>query len=443
MVPHAQILVAKATSPGHYPIVRVVECIAREAGSWAGAALIAERWLAVPSEGSLHVLDLDATGGDTIDLTTSSPRGLVARIDEVACAAFRDDLLLVGDRSGTLRRIDPAAGFRETSSWRTPDDLRTEASPCATWLQLSASGRFACATLAKGLHLVELASSRAHAIPRTSPAGHASFTRLPSGDEVLFASLPSYMGVSMYDCASGSLLQRFRPTSAFDFCHVRYELSAEGDRLFAFGCVWAGPYAPRIYDAGPWVSGPPLGDSPPAKPFEAYSLPVGPLRLLFEHEHEVGQLGDALPIDAQRARDGCVTSVTVVDHRDVPARGSEDDADVREDRTPSQLAIYDRLQELAAQGEDAAVIRRVDPLDGRVVGLRVAPCSTGSDRRLHVLDEHRVLAVGARIDLIDGATGASRCLGVTDTSSDAITWTGTLVTRDLGTLVLVRHLRRT
>ena len=435
MRPASRTIAGIAPPPPGCPRMRIVRIRATAHQGWASPALLRDRWVAVPSGTSLHLLDLDAVEGDAVDLTTgAAPPGLVARIDDAACAAAHPDLLVVADRAGVLHRHDRAEGFRETAAWAVPPDFQEGDSVFPSALSLSASGRFLYAHLSKGAHLFDLATGRAQAIPCRSPAGHASFTRLPTGDEVLFVSAPSYMGIQMIDCASGRVRRRYEPTTNLDFCHVSYELSADGERLFTFGCVWAGPYAARIYDARRWTTD--ASDSEPPGPVAKSGLPGRPLPLPFEHEHEVGQLGDALPMRAALGRDGCATCVTLVALADVPEPGSEDDDDARDDRGEAELGVYEQLQAMKGEHAHAVVIRRVDPRTGRVAGTRVFAAATSNEGQVRVLPDHRVLAIGPdHAEILDGATGEIDRLrdGVAGTSG--VSW----VTGDDGSRVLVVH----
>lgn len=417
--------------------MRILHLHAPASAGWSLRALLDDRLLCLGRGGSLSLFDLHAIAGDDVELTDDlARRALVARIDGAAEPALHHDLLVVGAADGTLRRHDREAGWRETATLTVPPDLLGERSHPPT-LKLSPSGRFLYAKYAEGAHLVDLADQRVVcAIPCKMPAGHASFTRLPTGEEVLFVSAPSYMGIQMIACGSGHALHRFSPTSGFDFCHVAYELSADGSRLFAFGCVWAGPYAPRIYDASAWSPDAAEREPPPATPMEWMSSPSFPLRLLFELEWEAGGNGTVLPMRASPGRDGATTCVTLVDLGDVPTPGSEDDTDVRESHSGEHLAIYEALQAMRDSGPGAVVIRRVDPRTGHVVGHRIFPAPIVPERRVRILSDHRVLLLGREVEILDGLTGETALLCADGLPEDA---RGDVsISEDLRTLVMIQ-----
>lgn len=123
-------------------------------------------------------------------------------------------------------------------------------------MHLSDSGRFLLLDILGETRQALLLEAKTGQIKASIPltlSPWPCFETLPDGMEILFLSAPSYMGVQMIDCASGRLLHSFVPRSGWDFCHVSYQLSKDATRLLTFGCVWAGPYEMRLYDATPWT----------------------------------------------------------------------------------------------------------------------------------------------------------------------------------------------
>jgi hypothetical protein len=98
--------------------VRVIRLIVAPLQSWAGFRFLDRRLLAVPSDLSLSLVDLDAAGGAPLDLVRE-PRGpaVVARLEDVACVAYGPDFFVTaahhvstkrrrrpGSAGGTVRR---------------------------------------------------------------------------------------------------------------------------------------------------------------------------------------------------------------------------------------------------------------------------------------------------------------------------------------------------
>jgi hypothetical protein len=278
-----------------------------------------------------------------------------------------------------------------------------------TRLALSPSGRY-LRVHTDHAHLIDLTDrSLRRTIELCGPAfGHASFTRGPGGEDVLFIAAKSYMAVQRIDCATGTTVRQIDS----GFCHTDFELSADGTRLFCFGCTWAAPYSARIYDAATWS-------------------------LVFEQsEGEMHHLGDVLPMRAAPGADGLVTCVTTVDLTEVPAPGSEDDVDLRDDDRADHSLLTD-LQALAPSGPFAIVIRRIDPASGAVRHRFVHPDAPTELANLHTLPDHRVLLANRRIRLVDAVRGTFEDRGSIDLEDGARF--ATAVSGDVATIVaLVR-----
>jgi hypothetical protein len=358
---------------------RVIEIRVAPNRSWERPAVLDENTAAVLSGDDLWL----------VDLSTKEHKVLAG----ICCAAYRRDGFVCADRAGRVRWHTRASGWAESSSFMMALQSQwAQQSPSAIYL--SASGRYVVVRTAGAAHLFELTKARHLAsFEAPNPAGRASFVRGPRGEDLLFLSAPSYMSVALIDCASATTVHRFEPSTGFDFCHVSYELSADGARLYTFGCTWAAPYTARIYDASPWVA----GTNPAAQRF--------PLPLVFATD-ESWPFGCGVTVEAIRATpgpDGCVTVSTLIDLTELPQPASEEESD----STPADHTLLSELRALA--GKTALLLRRVDPISGTVrAQFLYAPADA---RAIHVMSNHRALLLGDRIVLVDAMTGSSQDLG--------------------------------
>jgi hypothetical protein len=367
------------------------------------------------------------------ELDLCRPHNAVTVIDDVLAAAYRPDFLITADRSATLRVFERGSSWRETRAWSLPDELRgAEQKRVPTNLQLSASGRYLLAQIDHAF-LIELDGWRVRrSIPLLGSAfGHASFTRSPSGADLLFIAAESHMGLQVIDCASGELMRSYQPHSSFDFCHTQFELSADGSRLFSFGCSWAAPYSARIYDFGPWLKA-----TVPSSDSKQFPLPI----VFSRTEGEIHQLGDVLPMRASPGLDGCVTCVTTVAMQDVPDAGSDEDLEWRAQDPEEDRTLLSDLQERKRTAAFALIVRRVDPETGRTVGRFLYGTGDAvAEQNIHILSDHRVLIVNRRICVLDGLKNTVDDLGPFVASTNAPRFE-TLVSNDLALLVATHAL---
>jgi hypothetical protein len=194
------------------------------------------------------------------------PADAVALPGVIAAAATRGGLVSL-DATGVVARWE-----RSGERWRCAARVALPAVPQRPKLAASPSGRCAFVDGARGL-LVDLDAGRTVTeLDADYGTARPCFDVLPDGREVLFVAAPGYMSVRMLEATTGRALASFRQQTSYDFCHVDFRLALDGTRLVTFGCVWAGPYEARIYDATPWTCAdgaaapPPVGFPAPAHP---------------------------------------------------------------------------------------------------------------------------------------------------------------------------------
>lgn len=400
---------------GHDSLVAMRVVTLRSAGynGWAKFALVGADVAAVPGADGLSLID-------TCDATRE-----LARIDDVAAAAYRDDKIVTAGRDGTIRVLRRDLGWTEQDAWQLPESLRGATHSFPTRIALSPSGRYLLVHT-DDAHLIDLADrSLRRTIELCGPAfGHASFTRGPRGEELLFIAAKSYMAVQLVDCETGKTMQDFEPRDGWDFCHTNFELSPDGTRLFCFGCTWAAPYSARIYDVGPWFGG-------TAKQGGRFALPI----VFQQSEGEMHQLGDVLPMRATPGADGLVFCVTTVDLGNVPPLGSEDDVEWRADDGANEKCLLTQLQALVSAARFAIVIRRIEALTGALVDWFVHADEPTDEANLHVLSDHQVLLANRRIRLVDAARRVVEDLGRIDLEDGARF--DSRVSGDLATMVVL------
>lgn len=251
-------------------------------------------------------------------------------------------------------------------------------------------------------------------------SARASFAYL-DGAEVLFLSAPCYMSVLFIDCASGRTLHTFESTTSWDFCHTDYELSADGTRLLAFGCIWAAPYEARLYDATPWTRNGLVAN-------EGFPLP------LRYRQNEDLEYETVFTPRFTKTTDGLLDvngSVSLRELRCLDAAGLEE---LREGLSELNTAILHAA--LALEGDTALLQRRVDPVSGQVVATSIKAAQSTSESHVHALPEHQVLIVGKTIEWFDGHD-----LHDVGTLVDSQQYFCSAVTSDGGTIV-VRELER-
>jgi len=371
-------------------------------------SIVDDRFVAFVYGGDLHVLDLHRGHEAPPVLVVEGGRNFV----------FVSDALLTFDATNGFRRF-VREGDRFVEAHRF--SLAGESEVWPTHLELSPSGRFLCfevpAALGEKFERVILMDARTGAV-LASHARHlsarASFSRI-DGAEVLFLSAPSYMGVLLLDAATGGTLRSFEPTQSWDFCHTDYELSPDGERLLAFGCVWAAPYEVRLYDARPWTRG-----AAPAK--DGFPLP-----LLYRQNEDLWY-ETVLPARFEQASDGTIDVLSLVSLRELHKISPDDARDLEEDLSPMNLEILEKAKQMRA--EAAILQRRVDPRAGEVVSYRLAPIRSTRETQVFTLPEHQVILVNELVQYFDGE--AIHDLAPFDGPK---AWYGTALTRDGGLLV--------
>jgi hypothetical protein len=344
-------------------------------------SIAGDRWVACIEGYDLALHDL-ASGG-------------VQRIEAGGNYAIAGDVLVV---------FDPALGFRRfvcaQDTWveecRFPLRVPGE---WATSLVLSPSGASLCVEVpgerqAGHVALLDARDGSVRALLPYSLSARATFCRR-NGSEILFLSAPVYMDVRVLDATDGRVLGAFDATTSWDFCHTDYDLSPDGTRLVTFGCVWACPYEVRLY-----------GDR----------AITGDLTLVFRQEEELdGEL--VLATRFRPTADGCLSVVSLVGPREP---GPEESGELVEAAR-------------ALGGRPGLLVRRVDPVAGRVVGWCLAPIPRTCESRVHLLADHRVIVADGDVREVDGVTGEVRELATFDKPSS---WYQTAVTSDGRTLVV-------
>jgi hypothetical protein len=89
------------------------------------------------------------------------------------------------------------------------------------------------------------------------------------------------------------------------------------------------------------------------------------------------------------------------------APGLPDETGLLGELTETDRATYRHLGLLPHFGT-GAVIRRIRPTTGEVVGWSVVATAKTQEQHVHVLPEHRVLLVNDRIQVVNGVTGEVR-----------------------------------
>jgi len=327
------------------------------------------------------------------------------RIPHADGYALQASCLVVRDTEGWFSRWE-----REHDAWRYQGRFRLPENPdaarqFAVKFALSPSGRYLVVAdrILQGGYTTLIDAVTGELKYRTSFAldARATFDVLPSGEEVLFLSAPSYMSVQMVDCRSGQAVRAYAVQSNWDFCHTHYSLSADGTRLLSFGCVWACPYETRLYAAASWTARPDSGSESPASIY---------LPLIFRQEEKF--MGDiVLPSRFLPTSDGTFSSVALVRLEDLPLPGSEDEEGVLEGLASSEdQEIYRELCRLP-RSEMAILLRRIGPATGTVAGWSLQPIATTAETRTHLLPNHRVLLLNHRVQLFDGLAGSLEDVG--------------------------------
>jgi hypothetical protein len=348
-------------------------------------SLVGNRLVAARYGQGLRLYDLEA------------PHEPLAHIPDFAQYALQPEALLVSDSSGRTRRYEPSHGtWHHVAELPVPLDP-SASSPAPRRLLLSPSGHYLLvesAPISTGpitwpvahAYLLDARTGAVnYDVPLRKTHVRASFGVLPTGTEVLFLSAESYMSVQMVECASGQLLHEYEVQHEA-FCHTDYTLSADGRRLMAFGCFWAGPYEARIYDATPWTQG-----APPSAGF--------PLPLVYRQE-EVFESDTVLPIEPRETTDGAVTCLALASLAYGWPRGSPEEAEGRDELEGADREIFDALREFPPTA-GALVIRRVDPESGKLAGWSVHQIGHTDERHVHTLSHHRVLVINERVQLVD------------------------------------------
>lgn len=234
--------------------------------------------------------------------------------------------------------------------------------------------------------LLDAADGRTLAAHPYAISARVSFTLLDDA-EALFLSAPSYMGVLLIDCASGRTLHSFEPTTSWDFCHTDYELSADGTRLLAFGCIWAAPYEARLYDATPWTR-----NGSPVK--EGFPLP------LLYRQYEDLEYETVFAPRFTKTTDGLLDVNGSVSLRELQPLDAAAKTELREGLSDMNAAILDAA--LALEGKSAFLHRRVDPGSGHVQTFSIVPAQSINELHVHSLPEHQALLVGKTVEWFDG-----------------------------------------
>jgi hypothetical protein len=384
-------------------------------------SLVADRLVAVRHGQALRLYDLRA------------PDEPLAHITDVVQHALQPDALLISDAAGRLSRYEPSHGaWRRVAELPWPAELSGRpipGAPPSARLLLSPSARYLVVESAPILrepgtwpvahaYLLDARSGEVqYDVPLHKTYVRASFCVLPTGEQVLFISAPSYMGVQIVACGSGQLLHEYQPEREA-FCHTDYALSADSRRLITFGCFWAVPYEARIYDATPWTEG-----APAAADF--------PLPLVYRQMDQFD--GDSiLPIQPRETTDGAVTCVALMNLAHGYPRGSAEEAELRAQLDGTDRKIFDALRELPATA-GALVIRRVDPGSGELVGWSVHEIGQTAERHVHTLSHHRVLVVNDRVQIADALANVVTDYGPAEVAAG---WFDSAATTDGQALVI-------
>ncbi|MDI1480267.1 hypothetical protein [Polyangium sp. y55x31] len=343
-------------------------------------SLVDDRFVANVHGPDLHVLDLERGDGAEPLLV----------LEDTGNHAFASNTLVTYDEARGFRRfVREGERFVEASRFVFPE----RPAPWPTHLVLSPSGRFLCFELmpapgVKGCRVVLMDATRGEvlAVHERHLSARASFSWL-DGAEVLFLSATSYMDVRLLDAASGRTLQSYEATESWDFCHTNYELSADGERLLAFGCVWAAPYEVRLYDARPWTRG-----------TEAKSEGF-PLPRLYRQNEDL-QYETVFRARFVPTRDGLFDVLSFVDLQALQELEPDDVRDLEEGLSETNLTILAAARGIRA--ETALLQRRVDPRTGKVVSFRLVPSWETDEPHVHILPDHRAIVIRNGIQWFDG-----------------------------------------
>lgn len=339
-----------------------------------------DRFIAYVHGDDVHVVDLD--GGQ--DLRP------VLKVENCARHVLVANTLVTYDETHGYRRfLREGDRFVAAGSFVLPE----QPPPFPTYLVLSPSGRYLSVELPpaageKNGRVVLFDTARGELLGSFSRSlsARASFSVL-DGAEVLFLSAPSYMDVLLIDAASGRTLRSFKATTGWEFCHTDYELSAAGDRLLTFGCIWAAPYEVRLYDATPWTRG---GESRK----DGFPLP-----LLYAQGDDL-QYETTLQARFGAPDESIFDVLSFVDVDDLRQLDAEETRDLEEGLSALNLEILATARSIP--DKHALLQRRVDSRTGRVESFRMVGMQKPHITHVHQLSGHQALLLGDRLQWFDG-----------------------------------------
>ncbi|MGB1015086.1 MAG: hypothetical protein ACPG4T_13205, partial [Nannocystaceae bacterium] len=176
-----------------------------------------------------------------------------ARIPSVATHTMNTTDCVAAHTDHTVSRWtrDSQDRWRRTSTLSLPDAWKD--SGLVSRIDLSPSGRYLHLHLDKRTLIYELDGWRLVCeLNNTGATTQFCFFALPSGRELAYTTLTSYLEVSLFDCATGNLLYQGPSRSAFDVIHTSMRTSADGRWLLASGLVWGDRIEALIYDIRGW-----------------------------------------------------------------------------------------------------------------------------------------------------------------------------------------------
>lgn len=227
-------------------------------------------------------------------------------------------------------------------------------------------------------------------------ASRAAFAELPTGEEVLFLSAVSYMGIQMIDCATGAVRKEYVPGSDIDFCHTDYILTDNALRLLTFGCVWAAPYEVRVYDFASW-----FGDA--ESEHQNFPLP-----LIFRQPEVFDGLDTVLPPSKHSVQGETYICLSLI------TGTPSNDSTTEVEQLMSELSAVDRdiYQELLLrQYKNALLARHVNLRDGNIEKWTLAEIDTTNETHIHLLDNFKAICINERVQIVDLQTGETSDMG--------------------------------
>jgi hypothetical protein len=353
-------------------------------------------------------------GARVVDVR-GEPADAVALPGVIAAAATRGGLVSL-DATGVVARWE-----RSGERWRCAARVALPAVPQRPKLAASPSGRCAFVDGARGL-LVDLDAGRTVTeLDADYGTARPCFDVLPDGREVLFVAAPGYMSVRMLEATTGRALASFRQQTSYDFCHVDFRLALDGTRLVTFGCVWAGPYEARIYDATPWT----CADGAAAPPPVGFPLPrIRTLQPLASNTLLTSHLDPS---------SGELTSACLEDRADLRPDDTGCVPDTIEQLLAEEPALAAKLDAVTGDAPYVVLTRRIELRDGRTVSATAHAIPAVAEQRVHYAPGHRVVLAGPRLLVCDANDDRLEDHGELHLPPAA----HTAVTRDGTTLIVV------